>query len=208
MKNRFAPSAPIAITLPVSERHIKTLIFFLLLAFSVFAGRLFGQSKPAPVFSGYHKNIYMELLGSSVGGGVSFDMRLNRGRMDGIGFRAGIGGIHVSGTDFETNNYVSLGIVTFPVEFNNLVGKRRSSFEAGIGLLPVYGAIAGQGEITNYEYVQADGFALAGGYLTFGYRLQPLRNGFMMNFKWNPMFLRGAGFTTGWFGLGLGFGFK
>ncbi|HMQ64343.1 MAG TPA: hypothetical protein PKE06_26910, partial [Flavilitoribacter sp.] len=119
MKNRFAPSAPIATTLPVSNRNTKTLILLLLLFFSLFAARLRGQSKPAPEFSGFHKNIYMEALGSSVGAGVSFDMRLHRGRMDGIGFRAGIGGISVSGTDFETNNYVSLGIVTFPVEFNN-----------------------------------------------------------------------------------------
>ncbi|NBC24654.1 MAG: hypothetical protein GVX78_03460 [Bacteroidetes bacterium] len=46
-----------------------------------------------PQFDSYHKNIYAEFLGSHILLGVNYDMRLKKGRMDGIGFRAGIGGL-------------------------------------------------------------------------------------------------------------------
>lgn len=181
--------------------------FFTGMMFMLFLGSLYGQrSRVVPDFTGYHKNIYVEFLGSNLLVGVNYDMRLKKGRMDGIGFRAGIGGISVSG--FDQNTEVNLGIVTFPIEFNHVVGKRRSSLIAGVGLLPIYATISGDGELTDYEYVQEEGFGLVGGFLTFGYRLQPLRTGFMMQFNWNPMILRGSGFNIGWFGLGMGIGFK
>jgi hypothetical protein len=47
------------------------------------------QKKEAPVFDKLHKNIYGELLGSHILSGINFDMRLKKGRMDGIGLRAG-----------------------------------------------------------------------------------------------------------------------
>ncbi|HMR43456.1 MAG TPA: hypothetical protein PKC40_06470 [Saprospiraceae bacterium] len=163
--------------------------------------------KEAPVFNGYHKNIFVEVLGSSILAGVNFDMRLKRGRMDGIGFRAGIGGQSATGKD--SNGTYRVGVVTFPLEFNVLKGKRRSAFYAGAGLLPVYVGISGNVK-TDLEpwYFFGEAFGISGGYLTFGYRLQPLRQGFMMQINWNPMILRGSGFNWAWVGLGLGYGFK
>lgn len=173
---------------------ILAFAFMMVLTFS-----LRGQSdKAMPSFEGFHKNIYAELLGSHVFAGINFDMRLNKGRMDGIGFRAGIGGV--------SENLAGVGIVTFPIEVNHLVGKRRSSFEAGVGILPIYASTIG--EITDYDYVAAEGVGFAGGFLTLGYRYQPLGNGFMAQIHWNPLILRGSGFNAGWFGLGLGLGFK
>lgn len=164
------------------------------------------KDKEPPVFEGHHKNIFAELLGSHILAGVNFDMRLKKGKMDGIGFRAGVGGL--STFVYDDNNEFRVGIATFPVEFNHVVGKRRSGFVSGIGLLPIYATLSGTGTITNNEVVFGEGFSLAGGFLTFGYRLQPLRTGFMMQFVWNPMLLRGSGYNQGWIGLGLGIGFK
>ncbi len=124
--------------------------------------------------------------------------------MDGIGFRAGIGGLSAS----EFDQSARLGLVTFPLEFNHLVGKKRSSFVTGIGLLPVYASLSANGALTDYEYVQGDGFGLVGGFMTMGYRLQPKKTGVMFQINWNPLILRGSGFNAGWLGIGLGVGFK
>ncbi len=181
--------------------------FSLITLLVLVSGHIYGQkSREIPVFAGHHKNIYVEFLGSSLLAGVNYDMRLRKGRMDGIGFRAGVGGLSASGFDQQTE--IKLGIVTFPVEFNHIVGKRRSSLVTGVGLLPVYATISGNGELTDYEYIHKDGFDVVGGFLTFGYRLQPLKTGLMMQVNWNPMILRGSGFNAGWFGLSIGVGFK
>lgn len=156
--------------------------------------------KEMPHFESYRKSIYVEFLGSSVLAGVSFDMRLNKGRNDGIGLRAGIGGISFSNQDG------SVGLVTLPIEFNHIVGQRHGGFETGIGVLPVYGTISGM--TPDNKYVSSEGVTVAGGYLTLGYRYQPINSGFMFQIHWNPMMLRGSGFNIGWFGIGLGVGFK
>lgn len=182
----------------------KALLILIISLFSFFTSH--AQRNFSPEFDSRHKNIYAELFGSNIIAGVNFDMRLNKGQNDGIGFRVGVGGLSVSG--FDQNTELNLGVVTFPLEVNTVVGKRRSSLIAGAGLLPIYATVSGQGELTNYEYVSGDGFGLAGGFLTLGYRHQPLRNGLMFQFNWNPMILRGSGFNAGWIGLGVGVGFK
>ncbi len=171
----------------------------------------YGQNPPSTKegsnpFDSYHKNIYLEFLGSHLLFGANFDMRLNKGRMDGIGIRAGVGGLSASG--YDQNTKVDLGIVTFPLEFNHLIGKKRSYFLTGVGLLPVYASISADGQLSDYEYIKDEGFGLVGGFLTMGYRFQPLKTGVMFQVNWNPMILRGSGFNVGWFGIGLGVGFK
>lgn len=161
--------------------------------------------RPAPEFDTYHKNIYVEGLGSSLLIGVNFDMRLQKGRMDGIGFRVGVGGAR--GDYVEQNSKISGAVVTFPLEFNYLRGKRRSSFETGVGLLPAY-LSASAYLIDNPTYYNGEGLSLIGGYVTLGYRFQPLKAGPMFRVVWNPMVLRKSGFHAGWIGVGLGVGFK
>lgn len=158
--------------------------------------------KEIPAFDGYHKNIYVEGLGSSIGLGVNFDMRLEKGRLDGVGFRAGVGGI-----SFSNSSGDNLGIVTFPLELNYLVGNGRNSLVAGIGLLPAYAGLRIT-DVTDNLSVDLEGFGLAGGFVNFGYRLQPRDRGFMFQINWNPLILRGSGFNMGWFGIGMGIGFK
>ncbi len=168
---------------------------------------LFAQGRALPDFDTYHKNITVELLGSSVLTGAAFDMRLQPGRMDGLGFKAGVGGLFLS-AEIEDEGGVrdgSVGLVTFPLEINHIVGKRRSGFVSGVGLLPVYGSANYTDEDTK---IRADGFTLAGAYLNIGYRHQPLTTGVTFHVNWNPMLVRGAGFIPGWIGLGVGIGFK
>ncbi len=151
----------------------------------------------------YHKNIYVELLGSSLLAGANFDMRLRSNRIDGIGFRAGIGGLPSSMFKYSS---LDVGVVTFPLELNNVVGKNRNSFISGIGILPAYATASGT---HNGDLIQEDGFGLLGGFFNLGYRLQPKRNGgFMMQATWNPIILNGHGLRLGWIGLGFGIGFK
>ena len=166
-----------------------------------------GKKEADHDFSGkHHQNISAELLGSHILAGINYDRRFKSNRMDGIGFRIGVGGVNVNG-NIQGDN-VDIGIVTFPLEFNHLIGQRRSSLVSGIGLLPVYAAVSANGPITNNDYVTGEGFGLVGGFLTFGYRLQPLKTGFMFQINWNPLILRGSGFNVGWVGISLGMGFK
>lgn len=181
----------------------KNLITFLILI--GLSSMAFAQKKEVPEFDTYHKNIYGEFLGSNLLAGVNYDMRLNKGQMDGIGFRVGVGGVSVSGFDTQTQTTVRVGVVTMPLEFNHLVGKRSSSFVSGIGLIPVYATASTQ---SGGEYALAEGVGLIGGFLNLGYRYQPKRNGLMFQVNWNPMIVRGSGFQTGWIGVGLGIGFK
>ena len=89
---------------------------------------------------------------------------------------------------------------------NYVVGKQRNGFVAGIGALPMYASFEGRVPNGYEEYIKAKGFGMVG-FLDIGYRLQPLKNGFMMQVNWNPI-ISGAGFEAGWFGIGLGIGFK
>lgn len=182
------------------KKLIITSIFLVLLT------TLLSAQTDSLKFNSYHKNIYVELLGSHILAGVNFDMRLKKGHTDGIGFRVGVGGLSASGTD--NNSSASIGIVTFPIEFNHLLGKERSFLVTGIGILPVYASVNANGAITNNVNISEEGLAITGGFLTFGYRFQPKKTGIMFQANWNPMIMRGGGFMTTWIGLGLGFSFK
>lgn len=186
---------------------IKPLAIVLSLALALFSLTTSAQEYQAFSGASYQKNIYAELGGSHLIGGVNFDMRLKAGRRDGIGFRAGIGGLSAEG--FSGNDRYNVGIVTFPLEFNHLVaGKKRGGFLSGVGILPVYATVSGKGELTDYEYIKAEGFDVVGGFLTLGYRHQAYRNGLMFQILWNPLVLRGSGFNSGWMSIGLGYSFK
>lgn len=183
-------------------------IFLIILTTTLFISstNLFCQEKDSIVFNTYHKNIYFELLGATLNYGLNFDMRLEKGKMDGMGLRAGVGGISASGRSDGTD--ITLGLITFPLEFNYLMGKRSSSFITGVGLLPVYATFSADGALTDYEFVSDDGFGFAGVFLNLGYRYQPKKNGIMFQASLNTLLLNGIGFKMFWFSLGLGYGFK
>ena len=149
-----------------------------------------------------HKNVFVEFLGNGLFISTNFDMRFKRGVQDGLGFRAGIGGVSLEASDVE-GSQVRVGLVTFPLAVNYLVGKGRSSFETGLGVTVLYASAAVRGGDIDIE---ADGVG-AIGVINFGYRYQPKNNGFMFRINYSPIF-GGGGFAPGWFGIGLGFGFK
>jgi hypothetical protein len=162
------------------------------------------EQKEKPQFEGYQRNIFVGLLGANFFIGANYDMRINPGRMDGIGFRVGIGGLIASA--IREGKETTAGIVTFPLEFNHVLGKRRHSFVSGVGLLPVYLS----GEQTNIKdnslVFRESGFGIAG-YCVLGYRWQPLGDGIIFQINWNPLVGPG-GFAPMWFGLGIGVSFK
>lgn len=179
----------------------KSILITLCMMFSVLA---FSQSE-LPEFKTYHKNIYGEFFGSNILTGVNYDMRLQKGKMDGIGFRVGVGGISIG--DFN-NSRERLGIVTFPIELNHLIGKKRSSFVTGVGVLPAYLTSNLLEEGVGDFNLKGEGLVLAGGFATMGYRYQPLNSGLMFQVNWNPIILKDSGFHAGWISLGVGMGFK
>lgn len=150
------------------------------------------ESKVPLSLDRYQKNIYAEFLGSNVIIGANFDMRLNKGRNDGIGFKIGVGG------KYYVPGEPRYGIlIVLPLEFNHIVGKKSHGFVTGIGMLPAF--------VTKGE----ESLAIGGGYLTIGYRYQSISNGAVFKIHWNPLFLRGSeGTLLGWFGIGLGYGFR
>jgi hypothetical protein len=186
------------------KKFIVTLTFAITVCFS------FAQKENKIT---YRKSINVDLLGGGLTANLSFDMRLKKGVQDGIGFRAGIGGFSMNNlitTDAEGNRGVSnFSLVTIPLEVNYLIGKRRSAFETGVGILNYYstsnGAIIKQ-NTNNVVTYDAKGFDFGAVYLKLGYRFQPLKNGVTFNVAYTPL-INGAGFQH-CFGLGLGFSFK
>ncbi len=148
------------------------------------------------------KTVFVEALGNGLTVSGNFDLRLKANRNDGLGLRAGIGGGSLTGTD-DQGNSASMGIITFPLAVNYLVGKKRSAFESGIGITPVY--VTASGKI-NDDVFSGSGLALSG-FLNLGYRYQPLSKGFMGHIKWTPA-ITNSGFFPSWFGLGIGYSFK
>lgn len=152
----------------------------------------------------YNKAIFVEALGNGMGISANYDMRIKRGVQDGLGFRAGIGGLSVNGID-ENGQPADASIVTIPLSVNYLLGERRSAFEAGLGITPLYG------NTTVYDSNSAGATDIKGwgasGFINLGYRFQPLRNGFVFRFDWTPAF-NSTGFSPAWFGISAGIGFK
>ncbi|RDV15293.1 hypothetical protein DXT99_09490 [Pontibacter diazotrophicus] len=152
----------------------------------------------------YNKAIFVEALGNGIGISANYDMRIKRGVQDGFGFRAGIGGLSANGTDTDGRS-VDASIITFPLAVNYLIGERRSAFEAGLGITPIY-ANADVYDTNNTGITDAKGWGTSG-FINLGYRFQPLKNGFVFRFDWTPAF-NSTGFSPAWFGISAGIGFK
>lgn len=164
------------------------------------SGRLGAQDAAAK----FHKNIFVKRFGNGVLTFVNYDIRLTRGAQDGLGIRAGIGGGTFNNVHTGEGEIIDAGIVTMPVGVNYLVGKRRSSFEVGIGITPIY--VNADAVIVDNEFFTGKAWG-AVGVLNLGYRFQPLRNGLMFRVDWTSVFGEG-GFYGKFWGAYLGFGYK
>ncbi len=141
----------------------------------------------------YKCNVYGTLMGATRGLGANFDMRLNPSTNMGLGIRLGVGG--------KTTRTASQKIssVTIPLGLNYLSGRGKRHFIAEGGLLPTYSTTT-----VDYADESSAGFGILGTYFLMGYRHQPAKSGFMWQIAWNPMILKGNGFSPMRLELGLG----
>lgn len=151
----------------------------------------------------YHKAIFAEAFGQGLQAGLHYDMRLERGRQDGPGFRLGIGGIF-TGTSDAGAGPVNSGVVGFPVGLNYLLGEKRSAFEAGLGLMPLYASTDLISPVKP-KIVNDNGWSTSG-FMNLGYRFQPVHNGFTFRLAWTPV-IGSEGFISR-FGISAGYAFK
>lgn len=130
--------------------------------------------------------MFFELGGPGLAS-FNFDTRFT-GRSDGIGGRIGVGGFSI---DDE-------GAIFVPVGLNYLIGKEtKHFFEVGAGFTYV--------DYTS-DITDDDGmFRTSFGHLSFGYRMQPRRNGFLFRAAIVPVFNKN-GFLP--YFAGVSFGYK
>ncbi len=174
----------------------------------LFSGSLMAQNQEK-LFGGdelsakFRKNVFVEGLGNGLLISANFDMRFKRGASDGLGFRAGIGGGPIEGYT-DNGDYIDGNLVTIPLSVNYLAGKRRSYFEAGAGITPVFANV--DLAIFEGDIYSGKGWGAAG-FLNLGYRFQPIRNGVMFRLDWTPV-ITSEGFFPGFFGASLGYSFQ
>ena len=152
--------------------------------------------RPAPVESdksSYRKSVFVEVLGNGIIMSLNYDMRLQRHKNDGVGFRVGMGlGEYFPKIENDLNRYISL-----PVNLNYIVGKQRSGLETGIGITP-------QISLTTLE---DNPQTKSIGYLNMGYRFQPLKDGLILRAVWTPYYYNKE-FYTNWAGVSVGYSFR
>ncbi|NRB49651.1 MAG: hypothetical protein HRU41_18365 [Saprospiraceae bacterium] len=150
-------------------------------------------------------SVFIEFLGNGILSSANIEVMANRGTTSGWAFRAGIGGAGIDG--YADGERFSAGIITLPLQATYIVGERRSAFEAGFGLTPLYVNANVDGDFGNgRETFRGRGFG-ALGFLNMGYRLKPLKNGFLLKINWTPA-ISNTGFYPSWFGLSLGYSFR
>ncbi|MGZ5134680.1 MAG: hypothetical protein ACXWCG_06010 [Flavitalea sp.] len=130
--------------------------------------------------------VYFELGGPGLAS-FNFDTRFT-GRNDGIGGRIGFGGFSIDGE----------GGIFIPVGLNYLIGKdTKHFFEVGTGF-------------TYVDYssdVSDEGiFTTSFGSVSFGYRMQPRKNGFVFRAAIVPIFNK-HGFLPYYAGVAFGYKF-
>jgi len=130
------------------------------------------------------KNIYGEIGGPGILS-LNYDQRFKGQK--GLGFRVGAGGI----------GFLTSGVFAIPVGLNYLSGSNGHYLELGAGASAI--------TITDGEDFFENSSSTVFGYLNFGYRYQPEKNGFTGRVFVSPL-ITGAGVFP--FYGGISFGFK
>ena len=146
-------------------------------------------------FDSRHKNVYVELLGSSYMVGIHFDMRFQKGRRDGLGFKFGYGGGSRPSLLFLNT------VRSIPFELNYVLGNEKASLHLGLGFVDIK-YTSGVPLLVEIEEHHHTGLSFH-----TAFRLQPMQNGFFfqmgLNFIQEPEDLS---FSP--FGISIGYGFK
>ncbi len=157
--------------------------------------------KVAEINEKRRKVFFIEALGSGGLFSANYDMRFMPDQNDGWGFRIGIG----IGEDLPVDvykereyfGYYADRYLTFPLNINYIIGKRRSGFETGITLTP---------ELTSRK-LENDPQVKLLTFLNAGYRFQPIKKGLLIRTAWTPALINKS-FSPLWAGVSLGYGFK
>lgn len=129
------------------------------------------------------QSVYFELGGPGIAS-FNYDLRF-LGKQKGIGARIGFG------SSFEGSSVFYL-----PIGLNYLIGKEKHFFEMGAGVTPVFGN----------KYSGDSAISESFGHLLFGYRFQPLNDGFIFRAFACPVFNTND-FVPYYAGLSLGYKF-
>ena len=129
------------------------------------------------------QSVYFELGGPGIAS-LNYDFRFS-GRQKGLGARIGFG----SSFDDNSVSYLPIGI-------NYLIGKEKHFFEMGAGFTPVFGN----------KHSGDSAISESFGHLLFGYRFQPLNDGFTFRAFASPVFNNNV-FAPYYGGLSVGYKF-
>lgn len=135
-----------------------------------------------------NKNVFVELLGSGATiVSANFDMRLNKGRSDGLGMRVGLGGGSIKNDYLIGEGSVTTKLITVPLEVNYILGERRFAFELGLAITYVSISEDSNFEILDYYSEEFETGNVVVSYIPVGFRLKPDKNGFMLKLNIGPM---------------------
>ncbi len=131
--------------------------------------------------------VYFEVLGPGIAS-FNYDSRFSK-NSKGWGYRVGIGGF---GDRYEN-------IITVPLGVNFITsGDNRNFFEVGIN----HTFVKADEPIFDFGDVSSISFST----LNFGYRKQPVKNGFVFRAAINPIIVDGS-FNPFYFGIAFGYKF-
>lgn len=133
------------------------------------------------------RSVYGEIGGPGLFS-VNYDFRFQKSQ-SGLGMRLGLGGI----------GFLNAGVFTLPVGLNYLSGKEGHYFEAGAG--------ASLLSLSNGETVFDANSSTVIGYLSLGYRYQPIKKGFTGRVFLSPLIIPEGGFFPFFGGISAGFKF-
>jgi hypothetical protein len=151
-------------------------------------------SVKAPIATGkkrYVKSVFLELLGNGGLYSVNYDMRTERNRRNGWGFKAGLSYFSLSATDNIGTSNLKIQLLTAPITLNYLFGKRKGFFELGLGATPINFRLNGRTlsdtELNNYVFEQGNIYVnTLIGHAVIGYRHIPLKKGIMYRVSFTP----------------------
>lgn len=160
----------------------------------------------------FQKSVFLELLGNGGLYSVNFDMRTERGKKGGWGFRAGIEYLRLSVKDTVNNSAASVFALGIPWGMNYLFGKKNGFFELGFGATYFLLKLNSQSNdlvLDETIGLNSDSIklneAIIAGTLNIGYRYVPAKSGIMFRATFTPLFA--ANSFIPYIGLSIGYKF-
>jgi hypothetical protein len=143
------------------------------------------QTSEAVISAPTAKNVYAEIGGPGI---FSFNYDQRFKGQNGLGFRAGFGGI----------GFIGAGVFAVPVGLNYISGSHGNYFEMGAGASAI--------TISDGESFFSNNSSTVIGFINFGYRYQPEKKGFTGRVFFCPIFTQ-TGYLPIYGGISAGYKF-